>query len=69
MLDQVFCFSFCLVVMSISENVYCDFRDGRGDCSDICLPNVMGRSCRCPDDVPLELNDRTCTNGNIWLVG
>ena len=48
--------------------MYCYSRDGRGDCSDICLPNAMGRSCRCRDDVALELNDRTCTNGNTFKL-
>lgn len=45
--------------------MYCQDRDGRGDCSNICLPSMMGRSCRCEDGSGLDLNGRTCVNGSL----
>ncbi|XP_053387383.1 low-density lipoprotein receptor-related protein 1-like isoform X2 [Mercenaria mercenaria] len=40
----------------------CKARNGRGDCSTICLPTQLGRSCACERGIRLKADGRTCAN-------
>ncbi|XP_053402386.1 low-density lipoprotein receptor-related protein 2-like isoform X2 [Mercenaria mercenaria] len=40
----------------------CKARNGRGDCSTICFPTQIGRSCACKKGVALKADGRTCAN-------
>ena len=44
----------------------CANREGRGDCSDVCLPGSQGQTCRCDNGKQLESNAKTCENGNCF---
>ncbi|XP_053384765.1 low-density lipoprotein receptor-related protein 6-like [Mercenaria mercenaria] len=43
-------------------NQACRARGGLGDCSSICLPTNTGKRCACRGNMPLKLDDRTCSN-------
>ncbi|XP_053386904.1 low-density lipoprotein receptor-related protein 1-like isoform X3 [Mercenaria mercenaria] len=40
----------------------CKARNGRGDCSTICFPTQIGRTCACENGISLNADGRTCSN-------
>ncbi|XP_060607265.1 low-density lipoprotein receptor-related protein 2-like, partial [Ruditapes philippinarum] len=43
-------------------NSLCQARNGLGDCSTICVPTELSRTCACEDGVSLKADQRTCEN-------
>ncbi|XP_060607016.1 complement factor H-like [Ruditapes philippinarum] len=43
-------------------NSVCQARGGLGDCSTICIPTELSRTCACEDGVSLKADQRTCEN-------
>lgn len=52
----------------LSEITDCSERDGLADCSNICLPSVVGYVCACADGQQLNENGKTCDNGKVNIL-
>ena len=56
-------FFFFFFFFFLTGDTICSARNGKGDCSDVCLPTKTKAVCECEYLVKLQSNNVTCIGG------